>query len=549
MPATHDVFNQPPVLTGYDVADDAALLGALRREGAGWATEAVRELGRMAGSAQAQEWGRQANEHPPVLRTHDRFGHRIDEVEFHPAWHELMTVAVRHGLHAAPWQDARLGAHVARAAGFYVWGTTDAGHCCPVSMTYAVVPALRHSPGLAGQFEPLLAAREYDFGLRAPGTKAGLLAGMSMTEKQGGSDVRANTTRAVPTGDGSYLLTGHKWFTSAPMGDLFMVLAQAPGGLSCFLLPRVLPDGTRNAMRLQRLKDKLGNRSNASAEVEYDAAMAWPVGEEGRGVRTIIEMVNVTRLDCVLGTATGMRAAATLAVHHAGHRTAFGRRLADQPLMAGVLADLAIESEATTMAAFRLAGATDRAARGDAQEAAFRRLALAATKYWVCKRAPAHAAEALECLGGNGYVEESGMPRLYREAPLQSIWEGSGNVAAPRRAPRPDAAARVGRGVLRRARPGGRRRPAPGRGGGQAAQGTRRPVRGQGPSPGRSHGTHPAGRAARPPRGPRCGGRLRRLAAGRRFRRPRRLGPRLRHPPHRHRHRRHNLPRHPRHLT
>jgi putative acyl-CoA dehydrogenase len=251
-----------------------------------------------------------------------------------------------------------------------------------------------------------------------------------MTEKQGGSDVRANTTRAVPAGDGSYRLTGHKWFTSAPMGDLFLVLAQAPGGLSCFLLPRVLPDGSRNGMRLQRLKDKLGNRSNASAEVEYDEAAAWLVGEEGRGVRTIIEMVNMTRLDCVLGTATGMRTGVTFAAHHAAYRMAFGRRLADQPLMANVLADLAIESEATTLAALRLAGATDRAARGDEQEAAFRRLALAATKYWACKRAPAHAAEALECLGGNGYVEESGMPRLYREAPLASIWEGSGNVAA-----------------------------------------------------------------------------------------------------------------------
>jgi putative acyl-CoA dehydrogenase len=251
-----------------------------------------------------------------------------------------------------------------------------------------------------------------------------------MTEKQGGSDVRTNTTRAIPAGSGEYLLTGHKWFTSAPMGDLFMVLAQAPGGLSCFLLPRVRPDGTRNGMRLQRLKDKLGNRSNASAEVEYDEALAWLVGEEGRGVRTIVEMVNVTRLDCVLGTATGMRTGLTMAAHHAAHRMAFGRKLADQPLMAAVLADLAIESEATTLAAFRLAGATDRAVRGDAQETAFRRLALAATKYWVCKRAPAHAAEALECLGGNGYVEESGMPRLYREAPLASIWEGSGNVAA-----------------------------------------------------------------------------------------------------------------------
>src|SRR6266568_3329443 len=418
MPPTHEVFNQPPVLA------------ALRREGAGWAEDGIRELGRLAGSARAQELGRQANENPPRLRTHDRFGNRVDEVEFHPAWHELMTVAVRHGLHGAPWRDTRPGSHVARAAGFYVWGAAEAGHSCPVSMTYAVVPALRHAPGLASRFEPLLAAPEYDFGLRPPETKRGLLAGMSMTEKQGGSDVRANTTRADPAGPGEYLLTGHKWFTSAPMGDLFMVLAQAPGGLSCFLLPRVRPDGTRNGMRLQRLKDKLGNRSNASAEVEYDEALAWLVGEEGRGIRTIIEMVNVTRLDCVLGTATGMRTGLAMAAHHAAHRTAFGRKLAEQPLMASVLADLAIESEATTLAAFRLAGATDRAARGDAQEAAFRRLALAATKYWVCKRAPAHAAEALECLGGNGYVEESGMPRLYREAPLASIWEGSGNVAA-----------------------------------------------------------------------------------------------------------------------
>jgi len=430
MPPTHEVFNQSPALAGYDVADDPAMLSAVRREGADWALDAIGELGRLAGSARAQQQGRQANENPPVLHTHDRFGNRIDEVEFHPAWHELMTVAVKHGLHASPWRDGRPGAHVARAAGFYVWGAADAGHTCPISMTYAIVPALRHEPGLAMRFEPLLASQEYDFGLRPPDTKRGLLAGMSMTEKQGGSDVRASTTSAVPAGDGSYLLTGHKWFTSAPMGDVFMVLAQAPGGLSCFLLPRVRPDGTRNGMRLQRLKDKLGNRSNASAEVEYEQAMAWLVGEEGRGLRTILEMVNMTRLDCVLGTATGMRAGITLAAHHAAHRTAFGRKLADQPLMAGVLADLAIESEAATMAAFRLAGATDRAVRGDGQEAVFRRLALAVTKYWVCKRAPAHAAEALECLGGNGYVEESGMPRLYREAPLQSIWEGSGNVAA-----------------------------------------------------------------------------------------------------------------------
>jgi len=430
MPPTHEVLNQVPPLAGYDVADDQAMLDALRRAGAGWAEPEVRELGRLAGTAAAQDWGRLANENPPVLRTHDRFGHRIDEVEFHPAWHELMSVAVGAGLHAAPWRDTRPGAHVARAAKFYLWGRTDAGHCCPVSMTYAIVPALRNAPDLARRYEPLLTSAVYDPGLRPADGKRGLIAGMSMTEKQGGSDVRANTTRADPAGAGEYVLNGHKWFTSAPMSDVFLVLAQAPGGLSCFLLPRVLPDGARNGMHLQRLKDKLGNRSNASAEVEYDGALAWLVGEEGRGVRTIIEMVNMTRLDCVIGAATSMRSGAVQAAHHAAHRRAFGAPLADQPLMANVLADLAVESEAATAVAFRLAEATGRAAAGDEQEAAFRRLALAATKYWVCKRAPAHAAEALECLGGNGYVEESGMPRLYREAPLQSIWEGSGNVAA-----------------------------------------------------------------------------------------------------------------------
>jgi putative acyl-CoA dehydrogenase len=432
---THEVFNQPPPLLDYDVADDPALLAALDREGAGWALPDVRELGRLAGSEQAREWGRLANENPPRLRTHDRFGNRVDEVEFHPAWHSLMTVAVTHGLHAAPWRDPRPGAHVARAAGFYVWSSAEAGHGCPVSMTYAAVPALRQAPGLAALYEPLLAAAEYDPGLRPPLTKRGLLAGMSMTEKQGGSDVRANTTQAVPAADGSYRLTGHKWFTSAPMCDLFLVLAQAPGGLSCFLLPRVLPDFNQNGLWFPRLKDKLGNRSNASAEVEYADAVAWLVGAEGEGIRTIIEMVNMTRLDCVLGTATLMRSGVVAAAHHAAHRSAFGRRLIEQPAMANVLADLAVESEATTLAAFRLAGATDRAVSGEDSESArsevsLRRLALAATKYWVCKRAPGHAAEALECLGGNGYVEESGMPRLYREAPLASIWEGSGNVSA-----------------------------------------------------------------------------------------------------------------------
>ncbi|HEX2130855.1 MAG TPA: acyl-CoA dehydrogenase family protein [Actinophytocola sp.] len=430
MPATHAVTNQVPPLVDHDVADDAALLEGLHREGAGWAEDDLHELGRLAGTARAQEWGRLANEHEPVLRTHDRYGNRIDEVEYHPAYHELMTVAVGNGMHAAPWRDPRPGAHAARAAKFYTWGQVEGGHGCPVSMTYAAVPALRHAPELAERFEPLLAATAYDPGLRVPETKRGLTAGMSMTEKQGGSDVRANTTRAVPRPDGTYLLTGHKWFTSAPMCDVFLVLAQAPGGLSCFLLPRVLPDGTRNRMHLQRLKDKLGNRSNASSEVEYDEAVAWLVGEEGRGVRTIIQMVNLTRLDCVIAGAAGMRAALVPAVHHAVHRRAFGDHLVDTPLMRNVLADLAVESEAATTLALRLAGATDRAAAGDEQEAAFRRLALAVGKYWVCKRTAPHAAEALECLGGNGYVEESGMPRLYREAPLISIWEGSGNVAA-----------------------------------------------------------------------------------------------------------------------
>ncbi|MCP2261985.1 putative acyl-CoA dehydrogenase [Streptoalloteichus tenebrarius] len=430
MPATHEVVNQVPPLVNHDVADDPALLEALRREGAGRSEERLRELGRLAGSEQAQEWGRLANAHPPVLHTHDRYGHRVDEVEFHPAWHELMTVAVRHGLHAAPWRSDEPAAHAARAAAFLVWSQVEAGHGCPISMTYASVPALRLAPDLAERYEPLLAAPHYDPGTRPPDTKRGLVAGMSMTEKQGGSDVRANTTRAVPAGDGTYRLTGHKWFTSAPMSDLFLTLAQAPGGLSCFLLPRVLPDGTRNRLHFQRLKDKLGNRSNASAEVEYDEAVGWLVGEEGRGVRTIIEMVNMTRLDCVLGAAAGMRLGVAHATHHAAHRAAFGRRLADAPLMRVVLADLAVESEAATSTALRLAGATDRAAAGDEHEAAFRRLALAVSKYWVCKRAAPHAAEALECLGGNGYVEESGLPRLYREAPLVSIWEGSGNVAA-----------------------------------------------------------------------------------------------------------------------
>ena len=430
MPPTHEVTNQVPLPYGHDSAADPGLIDALRRAGAGWAEPELHELGRLAGSEQAGEWGRLANEHPPVLRTHDRFGNRVDEVEFHPHWHDLMRTAVGHGLHGAPWRDNRPGAHTARAAKFYVWGQVEAGHICPITMTYAAVPALRATPALAEWLEPLLTTPEYDFGLRAPRTKSGLIAGMSMTEKQGGSDVRTNTTTAVPAADGTYRLTGHKWFTSAPMSDLFLTLAQAPGGLSCFMLPRVLPDGSRNRILLQRLKDKLGNRSNASAEIEYDGAVGWLVGEEGRGVPTIIEMVNMTRMDCTLGAASGIRLGATRAVHHAVHRRAFGAALVDQPLMRNVLADLVVESEAATAVAMRLATATDAAFAGNENEALVRRLGLAVAKYWVCKRGPAHAAEALECLGGNGYVEESGMPRLYREAPLVSIWEGSGNVAA-----------------------------------------------------------------------------------------------------------------------
>ncbi len=427
---THEVTNQVPPVVGRDITTHPALVEGLRREGADWALAEVTDLGRLGNTEQWQEAGRLANEHPPVLRTHDRYGHRVDEVEYLPQYHDLMRTAVEHGLHGTPWADGRPGAHVARAGKMMTWGVTDAGHLCPISMTYAVVPALRTTPDLAAVYEPLLTSTTYDPGLRAPTGKAGLIAGMSMTEKQGGSDVRANSTTATPHADGSWSLTGHKWFTSAPMSDLFLTLAQAPGGLSCFLVPRVLPDGSRNAFALQRLKDKLGNRSNASSEVEYDGTVGWLVGPEGRGVATIIEMVNMTRLDCALMAAGGMRLNVAQALHHATHRHAFGAALVDQPAMANVLADLAVDSEAATTTVLRLAGAVDRAVRGDEGERAFRRVALSVTKYFLCKRLASHTVEALECLGGNGYIEDSGMPRLYREAPLISIWEGSGNVAA-----------------------------------------------------------------------------------------------------------------------
>ncbi len=408
--------NQPPPLAGYNLfSENRPLVEALRREGDAAEEERCSAFGRLCGG-EPLELGRLANEHPPVLRTHDRFGERIDEVEFHPAWHELLELGVEHGLHATA------GGHVARAALFMTLAYAEAGVGCPLSMTYAAVPALRAgAPELADAWGTLLTATAYDPVLRPHADKRGALCGMAMTERQGGSDVRANETRAEAAGD-AYVVQGHKWFCSAPMCDAFLVLAQAPSGVTCFLLPRIVDDGSRNGFRIDRLKDKLGNRSNASAEIRLEDAVAYRVGEEGRGVATIIEMVVHTRLDCVLGSTALMRRAVAEATHHAAHRSAFGRLLADQPLMQNVLADLCLDSEAATAAGLRLARAFDE------DDNAFRRLATAVAKYWVCKQTPPLVAEALECLGGNGYVEDSGLPRLFRESPLNSIWEGSGNV-------------------------------------------------------------------------------------------------------------------------
>jgi putative acyl-CoA dehydrogenase len=422
--------NQPPPLVGHNtVLSDRALVEAVTRHGSAALVDDLSGLGAEAGSPEAREHGMAANAHEPQLASYDRYGNRIDEVRFHPSWHWLMERAVGHGLQAAPWVSEQEHAHVRRAAGFFAWSQTEPGHGCPISMTYAAVPALRVDDALAKEWTPKLAATTYDFGLRPVAGKAGALAGMGMTEKQGGSDVRANLTEAHPTAaEGEYTLHGHKWFTSAPMNDVFLTLAQAPGGLSCFLVPRALPDGTRNPLAVVRLKDKLGNRSNASSELEFDGTWAQRLGDEGRGVRTILEMVAATRLDCELGSAALMRRAVAEASWHVAHRSAFGGLLAGKPLMQNVVADLAVESEAATALAIRLAAAVD--AADDPHEAALRRIALPLAKFWVCKRTPMHVAEALECLGGNGYVEESGMPLLYREAPLNSVWEGSGNVNA-----------------------------------------------------------------------------------------------------------------------
>ncbi len=412
---SREVLNQAPPLQPVNLFEvDLALQEALEREGGGWGVDRAREAGEVAGSVAVLEHSRRAERNLPILRTHDRYGNRIDQVELDPSWHWLLRAAIEREIHGLPWRSSDGGGHVVRAALFTLWGNANDGVMCPVSMTYAAIPALRESaPELAAEWEPRLTLPDYD---------AGALAGMAMTERQGGSDVRANITRAEPVdGDaGVYELHGHKWFCSYPPCDVFLVLAQAPAGLSCFLVER------GEGMEFQRLKDKLGTRSLPSSEVEFHGAIGRLIGEEGRGVPAIIRMVNHTRLDCLLGATTGLRRGTLEAIHHARHRSAFGALLADQPAMRNVLADLAIESEAATVSAMRVARSYD---MGD-DEAPFRRFATAVMKYWVSKRAPAHAAEALECLGGNGFVEDSGMPGLYRDAPLNSIWEGSGNVAA-----------------------------------------------------------------------------------------------------------------------
>jgi putative acyl-CoA dehydrogenase len=418
-----------PLIDANLVTTDQALVNALESLGEGPIVEHLADLGAVGSTAEAREHARRANANPPVLRVFDPYGRRIDEVEYHPSWHWLMERATSFGLHASPWVEGIAHAHLRRAAGFYAWSQVEAGHGCPISMTYAAVPALRTDPAVAEQWTYLLASRLYDPALVEPAAKSGALAGMALAEKQGGSDVQTTVTRATPlNGDGEYLINGHKWFCSAPMNDVFVVLAQAPDGLTCFLVPRVLSDGTHNVFALQRLRDKLGNRSNASAEIEFNDTWGQRLGREGDGLATITEMVAATRLDCIIGSAALMRRAVVEAVSHCSQRQAFGRTLVDQPLMTNVLADLAIESEAAMVVALRLAQSVDRP--DDEGEQALRRIALPLAKFWVCKRAPSVVVEAAECLGGLGYVEDSGLPTLVREAPLNSIWEGSGNVNA-----------------------------------------------------------------------------------------------------------------------
>jgi len=421
--ATHEVFNQPVELVDANLfTSDRALAEGVNREGAGWAANDLARHGGRLGQAATLELGALANRFPPELDTHDRYGRRVDLVRFHPAYHALMELAVEEGLHASPWTEPRPGAHVARAARFYMQTQVEAGHLCPITMTFAATQSLKLAPKLAADWLPKIHARAYDPRNVPAAEKSGLTIGMAMTEKQGGSDVRANTTRATPIGADAYTLFGHKYFVSAPMSDAFLTLAQAPGGLTCFLAPRWRPDGTKNAIELIRLKRKMGNLSNASSETEWRGALAWRIGEEGRGVSTIIEMVAMTRFDCIVGSSGGMRAAVVQAIDHCRQRSAFGAKLVDQPIMLAVLADLSLEAEAALLLSLRLARALDEG------ESELLRIALPLGKYWVCKRTPAHAYEAMECLGGSGFMEDSPLPRLYREAPVNAIWEGSGNI-------------------------------------------------------------------------------------------------------------------------
>ncbi len=428
---THEVVNQPPALQDYNLfGQDQALQEGVAREGASWAEADLSRFGELAGKASTIDLGFQANEYKPVLHTHDRFGHRIDQVNFHPAYHELMTIAMEHGLHSSPWTDPGPGAQVARAARYYMHSQVEAGHGCPITMTFAAIPSIRKQPELAAIWEPRILATSYDPRNVPDSQKASVTIGMAMTEKQGGTDVRANSTRAYPAGTPgpgqAYELVGHKWFVSAPMCDAFLVLAQTDMGLSCFLMPRWRPDGTKNPWQIQRLKNKMGNASNASSEVELRGALAWMVGEEGRGVPTIIEMVAMTRFDCMIGSSGGLRQATAQALHHCRHRKVFGNHLNQQPLMQNVLADLALESEAALAFTLRIARALDN--QHVTHERLLARLATPVGKYWVCKRVPNHAYEAMECIGGSGVMEDCIMPRLLRESPVNAIWEGSGNV-------------------------------------------------------------------------------------------------------------------------
>lgn len=428
---THEVSNVSCELQDYNLyGEDTVLRDAAQREGAAWADETLSTFGTHAGKASYLELGHLANKFTPEFDTHDRFGNRIDLVKYHPAYHQLMQSAIENGIHASPWADPKPGAHVARAALFFMQSQVEAGHGCPITMTFAAVPSLRTTPELAKVWEPKITSRIYDPRNVPVEQKAGVTIGMGMTEKQGGSDVRANTTRAFPVSSGgpaqAYELVGHKFFLSAPMCDAFLVLAQAPGGLSCFLVPRWRPDGTKNPLQVIRLKKKMGNQSNASSEIELRGALGWLVGEEGRGVRTIIEMVSMTRFDCMIGSSAGLRMAASQALHHCSVRSAFGKVLNTQPLMQNVLADLAIESEAATTLTLRIGRALDN--RHDEHEDLLVRLGTAVGKYWICKRVPHHAYEAMECIGGSGVMEDSIFPRLYREGPINAIWEGSGNV-------------------------------------------------------------------------------------------------------------------------